>query len=78
MPDRIYSGGILANSSMNDPRSMAGKAITILAELAASSQPPTMSQLMRRTGFAKTTTHRLLGELLVTRRVAGRGNSVPQ
>jgi DNA-binding IclR family transcriptional regulator len=53
----------LADSS-NDRRSTVEKATTILAELAAAARPLTLSQLTRRTGFAKTTTHRLLRELL--------------
>jgi DNA-binding IclR family transcriptional regulator len=53
----------LADSSSHDRRSTVEKAMTILAELAAAAKPLTLSQLTRRTGFAKTTTHRLLGEL---------------
>ena len=54
----------MTDSSTNDRRSTLEKATTILAELAAAARPLTLSQLTRRTGFAKTTTHRLLGELL--------------
>lgn len=54
----------MADSSAHDRPSMAEKTVTILAELAATPEPLTLSQLMRRTGFAKTTTHRLLSELL--------------
>jgi DNA-binding IclR family transcriptional regulator len=60
----LPTGAALGDSSTNDRRSTVEKATTILAELAIAAMPLTLSQLSRRTGIAKTTTHRLLGELL--------------
>lgn len=54
----------MADNSTNDRRSTVEKATAILAELGVAGRSLTLSQLTRRTGLAKTTAHRLLGELL--------------
>jgi DNA-binding IclR family transcriptional regulator len=54
----------MADSSATDRRSTVEKATKILAELAGAATPLTLSELARRTNLAKTTTHRLLSELL--------------
>ncbi len=59
-PDPRRAGGPREST----PLSMAGKATAILAELATAPSSLTLSELARRTGFAKTTTYRLLGTLL--------------
>lgn len=52
------------SSSATRRRSTVEKATAILAELAAAASPLTLSELARRTYLPKSTTHRLLGELL--------------